>query len=69
VKYIIDCETGKETIREMTKAEEAAETASAEAYADSIKQAEAELAERETKKQEILARLGITAEEATLLLG
>lgn len=53
----------------MTKAEEAAETASAEAYADSIKQAEAELAERETKKQEILARLGITAEEATLLLG
>jgi hypothetical protein len=61
---IIDCETGTETVREMT--------------ADELKQYEidqADAVKRKTKavadadaKAALLAKLGITAEEAALLL-
>ncbi len=68
MKYIIDCNTGEETTREMTKAEETAEAKSAQEYAKSMAKAEAELAAREAKKLEVLAKLGLTQDEVTALL-
>ena len=67
-KLIIDCSTGIESEVELTDEEIAqleadrakAEADKAKAYADAAAKAEA--------KAELLARLGITAEEAALLL-
>jgi hypothetical protein len=61
-----NCETGEETIIE--REETAQEQAEREAF---IAKFEAEKAEAETKataKADLLAKLGITAEEAKLLL-
>jgi len=61
----INCATGEETIREATKAEKDAAKLRKEQF-------EAELIEAETKaaaRQAILDRLGLTADEAKLLLG
>lgn len=68
VKYVIDCTTGEETVREMTKAELAAEEASAKAYAEAMAKAEAEVLAKAEAKAALLARLGISEEEANLLL-
>lgn len=68
MKYVIDCTTGEETVREMTKAELAEEAASAKAYAEAMAKAEAGVAEREAKKQEVLAKLGLTSDEVAALL-
>ena len=61
----INCETGKETLREPTKAE-----------LDEIKERlkklaiqEAEAEAKATARQALLSKLGITQEEAQLLLG
>ena len=64
-KLIVNCETGEETLRELTKAEIDQQKIS-EAHFTKV-QAEAEA--QATAKAALLTRLGITAEEAQLLLG
>jgi len=61
---IIDLQTGEETIREFTD-NEIAEIDAANAKAQAKRQL---LAEKETAKQELFAKLGITSDEAKLLL-
>jgi hypothetical protein len=67
-KLIINCETGEQTEVELT-AEEIAqrEADAAKAEADRVAK-EAEDAAKAIAKAELLAKLGITAEEAALLL-
>ena len=62
---IFNCETQEEIIRDATNAEIAQMAEDAASYA--AKQAEAEA--KETAKAALLARLGITEDEARLLLG
>ena len=61
----INCETGEETIREATKAEKDDAKLRKEQF--QAEQAEAEA--KATARQALLTKLGITAEEAQLLLG
>ena len=64
----INCETGEQTVIELTDAEIAElEAAAAKAEADRVA-AEAEAAAKEAAKADLLAKLGITADEAKLLL-
>jgi len=69
MKRIINCETGEVTERELNKAEkdqqkiDEAEIASAKALVDAEAEAKA------TQKASLLERLGITEDEARLLLG
>jgi len=68
-KKIIDAITGEEIIVELTD-EEIAEIAEAEiASKKRLKEEETAKLASEEKRQEILNRLGLTAEEAALLLG
>ena len=62
---IIDCETGTEIIREMTSDEIVQYELD---KANSIAKAQEKL-DQAAAKQALLARLGITADEAALLLG
>lgn len=64
----INCTTGVETIYELTDAEIAANEAAALAAADQREAAEAEAAEKATAKAALLERMGLTADEAALLL-
>ena len=68
-KLIVDCSTGAVEEIELT-AEEIAEqeAAAAKAEADRLA-AEKEAADKEAARAEILAKLGLTAEEAAVLLG
>jgi vacuolar-type H+-ATPase subunit H len=69
MKRIINCETGEVTERELN-AEEIAQQEIDEANiqaAQAINQAEA--AAKESARQALLSKLGITQEEAQLLLG
>ena len=67
-KVIVDCSTGETTVVPLT-AEEIAELEAAAAQAEADrKAAEAEAAAKETARQALLKKLGITAEEAALLL-
>ena len=64
----VNCATGEVTERPLTAEEIAAnEAAAAQAEADA-KKAEAEAQAKAVAKAELLAKLGITAEEAALLL-
>jgi hypothetical protein len=62
----IDAVTGQETVIELTKKQIDDREA---AYKASQAKIEAELAAKTAAKQMVLDRLGITADEATLLLG
>jgi hypothetical protein len=62
---IVDCTTGEEIVRDATAAEIAQMELDAANYAASKAEAEAKAAEKQT----LLDRLGITADEAKLLLG
>jgi len=62
---IVNVETGEEIIREMNDAEFA--QYEADQAAEAARQTEA--AAKETARQALLEKLGITAEEAKLLLG
>ena len=64
-KTIIDCETGEQIEREFTQDEYA------QYEADQAAQLlrETEIAAKAAEKQALLDRLGITADEAKLLLG
>lgn len=67
-KVIINCETGEQEVIELTDAEIAElEAAAAQAEADRIA-AEEEAAAKATAKADLLEKLGITEEEAKLLL-
>jgi hypothetical protein len=67
-KLIINCETGEQTEVELTAEEIAQREADAKAYEAEQKAKEAEAAAKAEAKAELLAKLGITAEEAALLL-
>jgi hypothetical protein len=60
-----NCETGEEIIREAT----AEEIAQIESDAINAKTAKAEAEAKATARQAILDRLGLTADEAAILLG
>jgi len=64
-KLIVNCETGETTLRELN-AEELAQQAIDEAE---IAAQQADAQAKETARAALLTRLGITAEEAQLLLG
>jgi hypothetical protein len=64
-KLIVNCETGEEITRELTKAEKDQQKVDEAEIA--AQQAEAEA--KETARQAVLDRLGLTADEAKLLLG
>ncbi len=67
-KLIINCETGEQTEVELTADEIAQREADAKAYeADKVAKDAADAAKAEAKA-ELLARLGLTAEEAALLV-
>ena len=68
-KIIVNCETGEVTEVELTAEEVAQRTADAAAYAALEAEKEAEAQAKATAKAVLLAKLGITAEEAALLLG
>jgi hypothetical protein len=68
-KIVVDCSTGEVSEIELTAEEVAQREADAKAYADQKAAEEAEAAAKATDRAALLERLGITAEEATLLLG
>ncbi len=67
-KIIVDCSTGAVTEIELTEEEVAQREADAAAYAAEKAQEEADAQIKAEAKAALLERLGITAEEATLLL-
>jgi len=64
----INCETGEESIIELTDAEVAELTYQAELAAEKKAEEDAAKAELEAKKQEVLAKLGLTSDEVAALL-
>jgi hypothetical protein len=68
-KIVVDCSTGEVSEIELTAEEVAQRIADAKAYADEKAAEEADKAAKAVEKAALLERLGITAEEATLLLG
>jgi hypothetical protein len=67
-KIVVDCSTGEVSEIELTAEEVAQREADAKAFADAKAQEDADKAAAEVAKAELLARLGITADEAKLLL-
>lgn len=67
-KKIHNVETGEELIIELTDAEIAELTYEAELAAEKKAEADAVKVDQEAKKQEVLAKLGLTADEVTALL-
>ena len=64
----INCETGVESIIELTDAEVAELTYQAELAAEKKAEEDAAKAALEAKKQEVLEKLGLSAEEVVALL-
>ena len=64
----INCETGVESIIELTDAEVAELTYQAELAAEKKAEEEAAQAALEAKKLEVLAKLGLTSDEVAALL-
>ena len=64
----INCETGVETVIELTDAEVAELAYQAELAAEKKAEEDAAKAALEAKKQEVLEKLGLTAEEVAALL-
>jgi hypothetical protein len=67
-KLIINCETGEQTEVELTAEEIAQREADSKAYEADKKAKEAADAAKAEAKADLLERLGITAEEASLLV-
>jgi hypothetical protein len=65
----VNCETGEVLEIELTDAEVLQREAEAEAHAALEAEREAESAQKETARAAILDRLGLTADEAAILLG
>jgi hypothetical protein len=68
-KIVVDCSTGEVSEIELTAEEVAQRTADAKAFADSKAAEDADKAAKAADKAALLERLGITADEAALLLG
>ena len=68
-KIVVNCETGEVQEIELTAEEIAQRAADAQAYAAQKAADEAEAATKAEAKAALLERLGITADEAALLLG
>lgn len=68
-KIIVDCSTGESTIVALTPEEIAQLEADAKAAADLKAAEEAEAEAKAQAKADLLAKLGITEDEAKLLLG
>jgi hypothetical protein len=68
-KIVVDCSTGEVSEIELTAEEVAQREANAKAYADQKAAEEADKAAKAADKAALLERLGITEEEAALLLG
>jgi hypothetical protein len=66
--YSYDHESGLETVREMTDAEQAIRNAEVAAAEATMAAEEAAIIKAEADKAALLAKLGITADEAKLLL-
>jgi hypothetical protein len=66
--YILDAQTGEEIVRAMTDEEQAERNAEVAAAVAIKEEAAAAKAEVESKKLEVLEKLGLTAEEAAALL-
>ena len=64
----INCETGVETVIELTDAEVAELAYQAELAAEKKAEEDAAKAALEAKKQEVLTKLGLTADEVSALL-
>ena len=67
-KIEVNCATGEVIETELTAAEITARTAEAAAYAKAEADREAEATAKAADKAALLAKLGITADEAALLL-
>ena len=68
-KIVVDCSTGEVSEIELTAEEVAQRTADAKAFADAKAPEDADKAAKAVDKAALLERLGITADEAALLLG
>lgn len=68
-KIVVDCSTGEVSEIELTAEEVAQRAADAQAFAEAKAKKDADKAAAEAAKAELLAKLGITADEAKLLLG
>ena len=68
-KIVVDCSTGEVSEIELTAEEVAQRAADAKAYADAKAAEDADKAAKAADKAALLERLGITEEEAALLLG
>lgn len=68
-KIVVDCSTGEVSEIELTAEEVAQREADAKAAADAKEAEDADKAAKAAEKAALLERLGITAEEAALLLG
>jgi len=68
-KIVVDCSTGEVSEIELTAEEVAQRAADAKAFADGQAAEEADKAAKAADKAALLERLGITEEEAALLLG
>jgi predicted Ser/Thr protein kinase len=68
-KIVVNCSTGEVSEIELTAEEVAQRTADAKAFADAKAAEDADKAAKAAEKAALLERLGITEEEAALLLG
>jgi hypothetical protein len=68
-KIVVDCSTGEVSEIELTAEEVAQREADAKAYADEKAKEEADNAAKAAEKAALLAKLGISEDEAKLLLG
>jgi hypothetical protein len=68
-KIVVDCSTGEVSEIELTAEEVAQREADAQAFADAKAAEDADKAAKAADKAALLERLGITEEEAALLLG
>ena len=68
-KIIVNCETGEVTELDLSAEEIAQRETDAQAAVQAKAQADADAATKATAKAALLAKLGISADEAALLLG
>ena len=69
IRIEVNCETGEVLEIELTDAEVLQREAEAEAHAAELAEREAEAAQKAIARAAILDRLGLTADEAAILLG
>jgi hypothetical protein len=68
-RIVVDCSTGEVSEIELTAEEVAQRAADAKAFADAKAAEDADKAAKAAEKAALLSKLGITEDEAKLLLG